>query len=457
MPGESIAIEINAIDNATAVMNNVASATQRISGGIVQFQEKLTRRFSFIAGEVMMENLRGLGVQIPGIGRLIDTLGSGIMSLTGVFPGVGLALAGFTSALALIPKVMEDVTEKSAKMNAETYKTLGIITRIDDVTKAWTERSVAGQMDRIKAVDEEIKAMEKQRNAIIMVQDTLRGNIDLYNQLDEELQIYANTDLAVVEQNIAGKIKEREELQSNLKHYTNYYEEKEKKGREATEKILEGEMKAQKASLKYTEDINKKIEEENKRHFTFGVAIMESSLNALGVAMGDFMASGMTSWEKFVSDMAGVFIDVIIKIVEETVLAMGILDIITGDIAGGLAEIAVGTALIGGLYALKSEIKTALATGAGAPGGSYDVAPVSAGIGIGETMAGALTAGAGSGAGGSAVKTGYSQVVNYITIAPEFDMLEVSQVSEQRLKEISMVIGRYIQEGMATGNFGLKR
>jgi len=495
-----ISAQITAVDNASDVIANVGKTSEETAMRFERLQSKMGRRVEATGAVMMTRALRDVAGTVPGVDMALMMLSRSIQALFTSLGPVGWVLIGVTVALTTAKKIIEGMDEASKKL-AETNRNL-----------ASTYENLAGQLDKHNGESQKYLTIARQLQFEVLKSlnieyEKLRAKINLEKANEKEIQQLLEyqakikqTEIAI--QNLTKAITgsaekeaaaaeqakianaEREAMYAEAAEaYAAAINEMEAAEDEFTKRSFELENMVQEqigsvraiATMKAINDLaqyKKAIDEAGK----FGMNTSKAQADYQAVLEKKTRDYQVKIWsEKYalLADMYGKTADYLYAVGEKIGKAekLSFEDITKAYVVLWLDAIE---------QRLKMEFVAAMATADFAK-----AAMIAAGIMALGIIKGALTKESKAAeimaekiekpefpeatfektkdltekaekVGGKSISTGYNQVINYVTVSPRYEMLDASQLTEARMKEIASQIGKYIMEGMATGQYGLQ-
>ena len=491
---QTVVLGLYAQDNISRDLINMGQTADATANRFSSFQNRLERRTTFFAGEVVQQQLAALGIQIPGVGRLFDVLASGMTRGLGITMGVSLAVGGLAAAYLALKNRQAEVSKEQAELNDKFDKAIISMSKLraegDKNAASFSAMSREALKGRYAEVGVQVEGLKEKLNELyqariregVSVQITGKHmreiNRDIVNTkvqiseliekqhalnealmarpksaIDAEARQEKMSSLAILEAGIQQRLQESR-LQSVAAAEAQIRREHDITAKRITALGLntyrtQEALQLNSLAMEYQIAAAKqKIWAENNKTL---LDLTYKTLDLTGAALGELIVKGKADWRSMTKDMAVAVLDAVQLMIKAWILAHGAALNVWGVIKA--------TAALAGLSILKGAIGALLAPEA-AVAETASVAQLTQRGGIAATGAGGAAAGAGNaggGPGGSSIASGFSQITNNNSFTIRFELLDPSQITEARMKEIVDRIGLLLQERIGTGQFGMVR
>ncbi|MEM1973318.1 MAG: hypothetical protein QXN68_00850 [Thermoplasmata archaeon] len=495
---EEITCKIMAIDDASKTFNNVSENINKTTEKIGKFNNLLSKRISMVGAlEVQRVFMNLAGNILPGVERAFLLVGASIQKLFVSLGPIGWAIAGITIAFTTLKNIIDkvnsakkelidrgvkvastfsDIILQSQQLTVQIDKYYKTVINLIEAKKelirqelqSIANRSLLSRMidvitgqqdkDKIKAMEleaeylrlgEQIKKLTEHYNKLstVGITDYTDEEMKMLDEAYKEFEDYITKreeleetfsikmrDLTYMVESEKMSIRELAlyQAEKELSDYMKFMEEAERYGIDVSKMRVEYQMALEK---KFNENVIKISQEKNK----FLVESWLMTTRYLSSISEKYMLGEKLTFKDLTIEYVKLWIDAIQKRLE----AEMIVAIATGDIIKA-GMIAAGITALGGLKGFLSVARGELER----EERELKIAEPE----LPEMKELTTTA---KEIGKTTIHSAQTNITNYITISPKIDLLDITTLSEARLKEISEKIGQYIMEGMARGQYGL--
>lgn len=482
---DTLGVEVTAIDNHTATMARVQRSTEDTTKSFARFQNQAGQRVEMASARMAQGAIMDLTGAVPGLSSVVMAFSSTIMKAMGALGAIGWVLAGVTLAVTTLKKILDGAAESKRRL-AEQAGTLAsaytqLATEMDAASASnikYLETALAlytqqlqqlnieksvleGKQFRKRLNDEEsLKLLELQMRyektaiAINKVRDALYGWTAAEKAKAEIAKGAA--DMAAMEAEVQNvmlelfRAAEYEKMSIREQAFTKAGEEysklteRLKTAASAGVNVVAAQETLQLAIKKRAADIEMKMMADKNR----GLAENWVMTARYMATVSERLAAGeKLTFENVAKEYMVVWLDAIQKRLEAEMQLAVAQAFLTGNWLA-VASYAAGITAVGAMRgALKASMKATETILPGMP----EYGDITSGLktDLGRDIERAEKV------GGRSISTAHQQIVNYVTVSPRYQLLDGSQITEARAKEIAEWIGKYLQEGTSAGSVGL--
>lgn len=487
---EEIAVVMSARDGITTTMNNIDVATKKTTTTMNNFQRQAGQRVEMASAQMAQGAIMQLTGSIPGLNAVVLMFSATITKLMASLGPIGWALVGITVATTTLTSILrgasaakKELADRGGALAGQYFnlaREIGMssergremlkvslqltMAQLDQVRseklvlEAKQSREKLNEEETIQLLELTAKyetqkiALDKVRDSLLGVDEAKKRAGERVDEMDYDAHILAYEDYlkrkAEADEIAMGLSTEMEKMKLVntgliLNQIEAQYMDTEKRLLELkksgvdTSIAMESlramkQFEIQQAEAKRFQEIQKMKMEWQKETAKYFGSVAEA------LAAGDRVRT-----EQLVADLIIMWLDFQEKRLKAEMVVAGA----TLNFAK-MATIAIGFGLLRGLVRGLAKPRVEMpeipmpeirgVEALGKAGGQLD-----------DTLDRADEI------GGRAIETAHQQIINYFTISPRFDMLDIEQLSEIRAKQIAEMLGKYIQEGIATGQVGL--
>lgn len=497
MIAEELSVRMSATDELSGKMATAAKNVEHTTASMSKFQNVAGRRVEMASARMAQGAIMDLTGSVPGLNTVVMMFSGTLMKLMAVLGPIGWAIAGVTLAATTLTKVIKGAEEAKRKLAeaaaglSSTYANLANeMGKTTEQGRRYLETARALQFQVLEAVNVEKeqlrakidgrKASEKQSQKLLELEAKAMGaslaikrltedimglsekqkeqaaieaqGVEFgkqFQQREEDLEKFAMARITA-EESVIGielELARASELEkASIREIAMSQAEQQYAGMTAKlQAAAEQGINITQAQEAVQLAIKKKAaENEIKLSAEKNKVLLDHSLT-FGKYSGEVFAAMMTnqkiSSEQVISDMLVMWIDYYEKkfllAQAEAIATMNFFQMAAVGVAFGIAR------------GLAKSITKSTAVAVAMP----ELPSFESDKGVRTDLDRSIEKA--EKVGGRSISTAHSQIINYITVSPRFDMLDIEGMREPRAKEIANYIGQYLQEATGAGSVGL--
>jgi hypothetical protein len=497
MIAEELSVRMSATDELSGKMATASKNVEKTTASMSKFQNVAGKRVEMASARMAQGAIMDLTGSVPGLNTVVMMFSGTLMKLMAVLGPIGWAIAGVTLAATTLTKVIKGAEEAKRKLAetaaglSSTYANLANeMGKTTEQGRRYLETARSLQFQSLMAVNVEKeqllakidgrKATEKQAQKLLELEAKAMGaslaikrltedimglsekqkeqaaieaqGVDFgkqFQQREEDLEKFALARISS-EESVIGielELARASELEkASIREIAMAQAEQQYAGMTAKlQAAAEQGINITQAQEAIQLAIRKKAaENEIKLSAEKNKVLLDHALT-FGKYSGEVFAAMMTnqkiSSEQVISDMLVMWIDYYEKkfllAQAEAIATMNFFQMAAVGVAFGIAR------------GLAKSITKSTAVAVAMP----ELPSFESDKGVRTDLDRSIEKA--EKVGGRSISTAHSQIINYITVAPRFDMLDIEGMREPRAKEIANYIGQYLQEATGAGSVGL--